>query len=202
MTMKRFSLAPSSHSFLVYDDASGEVAAFAQWSAPETSDARHRHRHLSLWERIVSLTCRIHDWLASILIPLHAGFLLGYGRQHIEVHRRQARWAEHLATADKLYVQASHKDTGYWKLSLLGVLPEFGRRGIASELLQWGIMRADEDDKPIYISASPPGKGAYMKSGFEEVGADLCYPDHPQGGWVETVLVRKSRSERDSSKIP
>lgn len=52
----------------------------------------------------------------------------------------------------------------------MGVLPEYQRRGLASALLQEGIVRAGADGLPLYLESSPEGAKLYPKHGFEKVG--------------------------------
>lgn len=109
-------------------------------------------------------------------------------------------WAQHTQILEDEYISERNRQQGYWQLSLLGVLPAFGGRGIAKKLLQFGTDKADEDDTVCYLSASPKGLPVYKKAGFRIVGADVCYPDDPQGGWTETFMIRERRSERVSGK--
>jgi len=108
-------------------------------------------------------------------------------------------WSSHTEVLESQYISERNRRQGYWQLSLLGVHPAFGGRGIAKRLLQWGTDKADEEDRVCYLSASPKGLPVYKKAGFQVVGADLCYPEDSQGGWTETFMIRERQSERHAS---
>lgn len=58
----------------------------------------------------------------------------------------------------------------FWELSCLVVDPAFGRRGLGSQLIEWGQQRAEEDGVPVLLGASLQGKALYTRKGFTEVG--------------------------------
>ncbi|CAD6441290.1 717eb6c2-dfc4-491c-b668-d4eec3a2a847 [Sclerotinia trifoliorum] len=55
-------------------------------------------------------------------------------------------------------------------LSLICTHPDFRRRGYATQLLKWGIERAERDNAPLVLVASPMGEPTYLATGFEELG--------------------------------
>ncbi|KAF7866695.1 hypothetical protein EAF04_005537 [Stromatinia cepivora] len=55
-------------------------------------------------------------------------------------------------------------------LNLICTHPDFRRRGYATQLLKWGIERAERDNAPLVLIASPMGEPTYLASGFEELG--------------------------------
>ncbi|KAF2483301.1 acyl-CoA N-acyltransferase [Neohortaea acidophila] len=58
------------------------------------------------------------------------------------------------------------QDRPFWKLDVLGVLPEYQGRGIGKLLIQYGIDRADEQGIEAYLDASPKGAPVYERVGF------------------------------------
>ena len=52
----------------------------------------------------------------------------------------------------------------------LNTSPKFQRRGLGSELVKYGLEKADRDGVVVYLSGSPMGVPLYRKLGFEEVG--------------------------------
>ena len=198
--MQSFIQDPRNHAFLVYDHASEQVAGFSAWTVP--SGSRHC-RDVPTWTRV---RLSVHTWLSAV-VPRSLFMLwerLVYGveraRARQAVRERKRAWSIFVEDANRRFIRPEHREQGYWHLSLLGVLPDFGRQGIAQRLLAWGMERADEEDRPIYLSASAQGLGAYKKSGFVEVGRDICYPEDPLGGWPEIVCMRKRLSERGAAK--
>lgn len=56
----------------------------------------------------------------------------------------------------------------HWYLMALGVDPAHQHRGHGSEAVRWGIQRADEDNRPIYLETETDANaGFYEKLGFE-----------------------------------
>jgi ribosomal protein S18 acetylase RimI-like enzyme len=51
-------------------------------------------------------------------------------------------------------------------LGSLAVDPDFSGRGIATQLVQWGINKAEEDNVPAFLEASPAALGLYKRLGF------------------------------------
>ncbi|KAF3902508.1 hypothetical protein ABW21_db0204255 [Orbilia brochopaga] len=50
--------------------------------------------------------------------------------------------------------------------------PDCQRRGIGSQLVKWGVDRADAEKLPCWCHASPAGNQLYRKAGFQEMGND------------------------------
>ncbi|KAL4866235.1 hypothetical protein BDV12DRAFT_138390 [Aspergillus spectabilis] len=55
------------------------------------------------------------------------------------------------------------------ELEGLFVHPEYQRRGIARELLQWGLEEAEKLGLEVYLEATPAGRPFYSRCGFETV---------------------------------
>jgi GNAT superfamily N-acetyltransferase len=199
-TMKRYLLSPRTHAFLAYDAHNNDPAGFAIWTAPETANAKHHHRRLPLWKRLLGAMVEFYDRLLWLVSRLSLHWVLLYPALGVAVLERQNMWSIHTHRAEKEYISDKHRKQGYWQLSLLGVHPLFTGRGIARRLLKWGMDKADEEDRAVYISASPKGLPVYKKAGFRVIGADLCYPEDHQGGWSETFMVRESESERNHAE--
>lgn len=198
-SIKRVLLDRDQHIFLAMDQDTQQIAGFSTWIVPEDlpGSRLQNKRSMSWTSRVHFLLLKIWDKLASLLIPRGFGFLLGYSHLARVTLQRQLDWAGFVAAADARHVPTHHAREGFWRLSLCGVLPQFGRQGIGQRLLAWGFEQADEDHRVVYISASAQGKGAYEKAGAREIGRDICYPeDRLQGGWAEIVCRREKQGER------
>src|SRR5277367_2147592 len=57
-----------------------------------------------------------------------------------------------------------------WYLKILAVHPEFQRRGVGGELLDWGLKQAQERGENIYLESSEVATGFYLKKGFKVLG--------------------------------
>jgi ribosomal protein S18 acetylase RimI-like enzyme len=51
-------------------------------------------------------------------------------------------------------------------LRSLAVDPAFSGRGIATQLVKWGIDKAKEDKVPAFLESSPAAIGVYKRQGF------------------------------------
>jgi len=56
-------------------------------------------------------------------------------------------------------------------LHLLHTDPKFQRRGAASQLVNWGLQKADELNLPTYLESSPSAHHFYQKLGFKDLQA-------------------------------
>ncbi|KAI0158009.1 acyl-CoA N-acyltransferase [Hypoxylon sp. FL1284] len=81
----------------------------------------------------------------------------------------------------------------HWYLEMLGVRKELQRRGAGSQLLRWGLDRADETGDEAYLTASPAGTGLYLKNGFELV--ETVFID--DGKRIENFMVRPSQKGKE-----
>ncbi|PGH36307.1 hypothetical protein GX50_00812 [[Emmonsia] crescens] len=82
-----------------------------------------------------------------------------------------------------------------WYLRSLAVDPDFSGRGLATQLVQWGIDRAKEDNIPAFLESSPAALGLYKRLGFVVV-EDLPPLDN---GHVLTIMYMDPDTNR---KIP
>ena len=70
-------------------------------------------------------------------------------------------------------------------LDILGTHPTHHGRGIASQLLKWGLERADRDGLEVFLSASPVGRPIYEKKGFRVVEMEEV-----ARGYVQAYMLR------------
>ncbi|KAJ5528239.1 hypothetical protein N7513_012398 [Penicillium frequentans] len=71
-------------------------------------------------------------------------------------------------------------DRPHYYLELLGVHPSYQGRGLASQLLKWGLARADEESVEVFLSSSPEGKFMYEKNGFKTYESFSPFPGYKQ----------------------
>lgn len=173
----------------------------AAWEAPLTSAyAKHLRRPLSLVERLQAswhvvkdnVINTIHTYLPASLLPYFSYKM----RIHHILHEKKIRWMKLQQSFRTDHIAPADKERDYWTLAYLGVLPSYGRRGIGQQLLQWGLERADEEDRSIYISASVQGVGLYRKIGAEVLESRICMEGEEMGGWTETWMCRARLSSR------
>jgi GNAT superfamily N-acetyltransferase len=78
-------------------------------------------------------------------------------------------------------------DRRHWHLHLIMVLPEYQGRGLATPLMKWGFERAKEENLPIYLDATPKGKGIYERFGFKVVDT----LEFGNGALTEYMMVKE-----------
>lgn len=180
--------------YMVCAKVDNHIAGVAIWTPPKDKQRivplhiRILKVVLSIYDKIVGYT--YPDWLWRRLSPsTHAA-------RSAEALRRQEIMKLDNEIREKS-LPAEMKEGTYWTLSVLGVSEEYGRRGIGTKLLQWGFERADEDDRPIFVSASQEGAALYRKNGFEVLyHASQVFRD-PIKGWIDqTYLIRWNKTQR------
>ncbi|KAK7980268.1 hypothetical protein PG989_012725 [Apiospora arundinis] len=76
-------------------------------------------------------------------------------QQFFEVMERKQR--EHMANQP------------HWHLAFIGVRHRAQGRGVARQLIQWGIEKADEEGMEAYVQSSPMAASRYRRYGFEDI---------------------------------
>lgn len=56
-----------------------------------------------------------------------------------------------------------------WHLAVLAISPNHQRKGVGGKLLRYGQRFAAEENLPMTLEASVPGRGLYAKEGFKIV---------------------------------
>lgn len=137
---------PKSHYIGAFDDASGEVIAYAIWDLVD-EEARQRDKEKAA---------------KGEQDPQPPG---------INVAARKD-FFEKMENAQKTWMGA--KD--FWQLSYLGTRPNRARKGAGRGLLQWGFDQGNEHGMDCYVFSTPAGKPLYDRAGFkvmEEIEHDL-----------------------------
>ncbi|PWY80750.1 acyl-CoA N-acyltransferase, partial [Aspergillus sclerotioniger CBS 115572] len=88
----------------------------------------------------------------------------------------------------------------FYFLNILGTHPSYRRRGVASEMIKWGIDRADEEGIEAFVISAPMARPVYLKHGFELVleGEDL---GGEHGEFVPGYMLRKPRVGTKEKKV-
>jgi len=67
-------------------------------------------------------------------------------------------------------------------------------------MLQWGIDKADKENRAIYLTASPAGASVYRRAGFKTVFTDSVFEGEKGGPVPLCTMFRPSKSEREQEK--
>lgn len=192
---KRILVNPAFHPFLVQDEKTDKVVAVSNWKVtPPTQTVTGGmpatfYRKLTVGQTLRSWMYWTYDKLVQI-VPNWLYRL--YRPQHYPYYERKQRWFVKVLKNFNDSLQASDKQLGYWTLMHLGVDPTYSGKGVASALLRWGLDRADEEDRAIYIIATIAGSKLYYKHGFVKVSSDIYFPGEPGGGF-EVIMMRRPR---------
>jgi len=99
---------------------------------------------------------------------LSAGVLLANVQQE-----PQSAIGQYIQSQFTAFLDSWTKGTKYIYLALLMTDPRFQRRGIGTAMLNWGHERADRDDVPAILIASPVGHPLYQSVGWKDVSMPL-----------------------------
>lgn len=173
----------------------GRIAGFSMWSAPIEQDPSTRRfvpLHLRVWGKLYKLYDRIigvlyPSFLRRILDPLRA-----------EQLRRRSVMVREDGKVEEAVLPEQIKRDGHWTLNALGVSEEFGRRGIGSKLLQWGIEQADNSGHAVMLAASEDGAKLYARHGFKMLLQTALLRDEADAGtegiW-QGYMLREARAQ-------
>jgi len=151
-----------------------KVLGYAAWYEPDTSAVGNNQPGLDEEDK---------GWVDD-----NEGGLRGDGVKHprcmdFKAHRQIRKLLEE----SKLTVLGEPAKPA-WYLGSLAVDPDFAGRGIATQLVQWGIDKAEEDNIPAFLESTPAAVSLYKRLGFAVV-RDLPLDN----GHVLTIMVRDSR---------
>lgn len=79
---------------------------------------------------------------------------------------------------------------------MLAVDPEFGGRGIASQLIKMGVDQAQKENLPAYTMSSPAAIRVYERQGFKSLGKKQMLED---GSYSLTAFLRMPETSSRSS---
>ncbi|KIW52682.1 hypothetical protein PV05_08307 [Exophiala xenobiotica] len=160
---------PTCYIMIVKEAMSGEVASFAIWHfyPPRTQDEVDR-------EMLID----------DFPFPSDANKELGNRLIHNSIRKR------HEAVAANVGAQRP-----YVYLAAVGTSPKYQKQGAASQLLNWGVERADDQGLTIYVEATPAALRLYEKHGFREVGRlQLDLAPWKAGDYSNMCMVREPTS--------
>lgn len=72
-------------------------------------------------------------------------------------------------------------------LDMLATHPNYNGRGLGSQLLRWGLHRADEAGVDTFLASTPQGRRLYEKYGFQVVKEYEVVEGHVQASMVRPV---------------
>ncbi|KAF3907053.1 hypothetical protein AA313_de0208847 [Arthrobotrys entomopaga] len=82
-------------------------------------------------------------------------------------------------------------EKNYLVLQGLVTRPEYQYQGVGSQLVRWGVDRADTRKLACWCHASPAGNQLYLKAGFQEVGSN-DYDLGAFGKYTFRYMVRRA----------
>jgi len=116
---------------------------------------------------------------------------------------------DHFSKAVETALAAQFGGMHCFEVRELNVLaPDYLRKGLASKLLKWIIMRADERNIPIVLAATPPGYPLYLRHGFVEVEGDNRVVECDMSKWggmgihKHVLMIREPKPTSTGSAGP
>lgn len=74
-------------------------------------------------------------------------------------------------------------------LSVLTVLPDFRRQGVATMMVRWGTSAASEKGWPLTLCASPMGQLLYDHLKFKVIGTEVIQAEDEEGSFSSSAMV-------------
>jgi GNAT superfamily N-acetyltransferase len=67
--------------------------------------------------------------------------------------------------------------------------PDYRRRGVGQQFMDWGMKKSDETGLDFYLDATPYGRPLYEVNGFTYLKENVNIPttDNPDEKWKETA---------------
>ncbi|KAK8009499.1 hypothetical protein PG991_012050 [Apiospora marii] len=87
--------------------------------------------------------------------------------------------------------------TPHWHLAFIGVRQRAQGRGVARQLIQWGVDRADADGVEAYVQSSPMAAARYRRYGFEDMDT---HHFELAGDYHEVFLKRKPQQQEEQQQ--
>lgn len=133
---------------------------------------------------------RFHDPPCGVMLA--AGMLLQNTKVNSQNEGKSPKDIEkYVGSQMRAFFDSWTDPTKHIYLAFLMTDPRFQRRGIGTAMLDWGHRRADKDEVPSFLVASPFGHGLYLKVGWKDVETPIeldlkdWVPDAQNGdmGW-------------------
>lgn len=170
-----------------------DITGFAIWAPP--SGAAELQRRVSPLYRLLGMLIYLKDQLVTFLYPSFLQRILDPAGIAREERKRSMIAAD--AAIEHEAIPPSIQEQDFWQLIALGVSEEYERRGIGSQLLQWGCDKADETDHAVFIAASQDGEKLYARHGFEVLRRETLLKDVPGAAIYQTYMIRWPKSQRE-----
>ncbi|KAF7596891.1 hypothetical protein BBP40_011936 [Aspergillus hancockii] len=143
----KFIANPEVHVLCGVDAQNGEIIAVSRWTVPSSLGYEQPAAVKQMSEEALEKVAKHMDYAPR---PMNEAVFEGFRRMFAESRKKRCR-------ADDIL------------LDLLCILPGHQGKGLGSIMLEWGIKKADAQDKRVYLESTPDGMGLYKKYDFELV---------------------------------
>jgi GNAT superfamily N-acetyltransferase len=77
------------------------------------------------------------------------------------------------------------------ELNMIRVLPSYQGKGVGSMLLRWGLQKASQSGKRVFLQASPESRDLFLRNGFEVEGeVRMTLGEYGEVGvYIQSVMV-------------
>lgn len=173
--------------FPIHGDGGSDAREAAIAEAADRLKLWHTHDPSSYWQKVVdSETGRVAGaalWkihrenpFANPGAPEVSWFPEGGAREFVEASL-QIHSAPRARVAQRPHLY----------LFIIYTHPDYRRKGVGQQFMDWGIKKADEMEVDFYLDSTPYGKPLYEVNGFEYIEENVNHPkrENPDEAWKE-----------------
>lgn len=172
---------PGSHWFKAVATDTGEIGGFVKWQEPKPG---------------VSPSQALGPWPEEADQQLCNETFGAWARMHRDLLGARGHWCKYCVQLWNRHMLLTNRID----LEIVATDPAYQGKGAGSQMMRWGLERADEQGMEAYLEASPDAVPLYEKLGFREAGRTDTWIENERvkGTWYRNLFM--IRPAKDKSK--
>lgn len=162
---------PGAHWLKAVKRATGRLAGFVKWQEPKPG---------------IEPDSDLPTWPEDADQRLCNDTFGAWANMHRELFGKRGHWCPYLVTLTSNCVVDSITD-----LEIVATDPTYQGKGAGSQMMRWGLEKADEQAVEAYLEASPEAVPLYEKLGFRESGRTDTFIENERvtGTWYRSLFM-------------